>query len=123
MPATLPESDPAMVRAIFGTRFSLAMPSNLASLVRSLQQRKGRKSRHLAVAEGVRLVEEALASGITVRGVITGESFRDSGRSGRLLQNLAAHAVPIEAVSDRIFASLADTDTPQGILAVVEPRG
>ena len=68
-------------------------------------------------------MEEALASGITLRGVITGESFRESGRGGRLLQNLAAHAVPIEAVSDRTFASLADTDTPQGILAVVEPRG
>ncbi len=99
------------------------MPSNLASLVRTLQQRKGRKSRHLAVAEGVRLVEEALASGIPVRGVITGESFRDAGRGGRLLQDLAAHAVPIEEVSDRVFATLADTDTPQGILAVVEPPG
>jgi TrmH family RNA methyltransferase len=99
------------------------MPDNLASLVRTLQQRKGRKSRHLAVAEGVRLVEEALTSGITVRGVITGESFRDAGRGGRLLRDLASHAIPIEAVSDRTFATLADTDTPQGILAVVEPPG
>jgi TrmH family RNA methyltransferase len=99
------------------------MASNLTSLVRTLQQRKGRKSRHLAVAEGVRLVEEALASGIEVRGVITAESFRDSGRAGRLLRDLAAHAVPIDEVSDRTFTTLADTDTPQGILAVVEPRG
>ena len=89
--------------------------------MRSLQQRKGRKTRHLAVAEGVRLVEEALASGIAVRGIITGESFRDAGRGGRLLRDLASHAIPIEEVSDRIFATLADTDTPQGILAVVEP--
>jgi TrmH family RNA methyltransferase len=99
------------------------MASNLTSLVRTLQQRKGRRSRHLAVAEGVRLVEEALASGIQVRGVITAESFRDTGRAGRLLRDLAAHAVPIDQVSDRTFTTLADTDTPQGILAVVEPRG
>jgi TrmH family RNA methyltransferase len=99
------------------------MPSNLASLVRTLQQRKGRKRHRLAVAEGVRLVEEALSSEITIRGVITAESFRDSGRAGRLLRDLAAQAVPIEEVSDRTLAGLADTDTPQGILAVVEPPG
>jgi TrmH family RNA methyltransferase len=97
------------------------MSDNLATLVRTLQQRKGRKTRHLAVAEGVRLVEEALASGIALRGVITGESFREGGRGARLLRDLASHAVPIEEVSDRTFATLADTDTPQGILAVVEP--
>lgn len=89
--------------------------------MRSLQQRKGRKTRHLAVAEGLRLVEEALASGVAVRGVMTAESFRDAGRGARLLRGLASHAVLIEEVSDRTFATLADTDTPQGILAVVEP--
>src|SRR5688572_16158549 len=99
------------------------MSSNLASLVRTLQQRKGRKRRHLAVAEGVRLVEEALASGVTFHGVITAESFRASGRAGRLLEDLARHAVVVEEVPDHTLASLADTDTPQGILAVVEPPG
>ena len=99
------------------------MSSNLASLVRTLQQRKGRKRRHLAVAEGVRLVEEALASGVTFHGVITAESFRTSGRGGRLLEDLARHAVPVEEVPDHTLAGLADTDTPQGILAVVEPPG
>ncbi len=73
------------------------------------------------MAEGVRLVEEAVAAGIPIRGVITSESFRPTGRNGRLLQELAAHAVEVEEVSDRVFATLADTDTPQGILAVVEP--
>src|SRR5207248_4186173 len=98
MPAPPPESEPAMVRAIFGTRFLLAMSDNLASLVRTLQQRKGRKTRHLAVAEGLRLVEEALASGVAMRGVITADSFRDGGRGARLLRDLASHAVPIEEV-------------------------
>ena len=73
------------------------------------------------MAEGLRLVEEALASGVAMRGVITADSFRDGGRGARLLKDLASHAVPIEEVSDRTFATLADTDTPQGILAVVEP--
>jgi TrmH family RNA methyltransferase len=38
-----------------------------------------------------------------------------------LLRELAAHAVDVERVSDRALSALADTETPQGILAVVEP--
>lgn len=98
-----------------------AMGSNLASLIRNLQQRKGRKRRRLSVAEGVRLVEEALAAGVTFRGALHGASFGASGRGALLLRNLAAHAVLVEEVSDRTLDQLADTDTPQGILAVIEP--
>jgi TrmH family RNA methyltransferase len=97
------------------------MSSNLTSLVRNLQQRKSRRRQQLAVAEGIRLVEEALAAGVNMRGVLTAESFRDSGRGGRLLRELAAHAIEVEQVTDRALATLADTETPQGILAVIEP--
>ena len=98
-----------------------AMASNLAALVRNLQQRKGRKRRRLAVAEGVRLVEEALAAGVAFRGALHGASFGASGRGARLLRDLAGHAVPVEEISDRTLDQLADTDTPQGVLAVIEP--
>ena len=44
-----------------------------------------------------------------------------TARGAELLAEVAAHAIPIEEVDERAFAELADTDTPQGILAVVEP--
>jgi TrmH family RNA methyltransferase len=97
------------------------MPSNLESLVRNLQQRKGRKRRGLAVAEGVRLVEEAVAAGVAFRGVLASPALRASARGEALLVALADHAVPVAEITDRQLAALADSETPQGVLAVIEP--
>jgi len=39
-----------------------------------------------------------------------------------LREALATHAIPEQVVTDRELAQLADTASPQGVLAVVEPR-
>ena len=97
------------------------MASNLVTLARNLQQRKVRKRKGLAVAEGVRLVEEALQSGIPIQGVLASRSLETALRGTELLEELAAHSVTIDRVDDSTLADLADTETPQGILAIVEP--
>ncbi|MEE8116387.1 MAG: RNA methyltransferase [Gemmatimonadales bacterium] len=97
------------------------MTSNLISMVRDLQRRKGRKRRGLAIAEGIRIVEEALAAGVTMRGAIVTPGLDMTPRGAALVANLAAHAVPMTDVSERQLVQLSDTDTPQGVLAVVEP--
>jgi TrmH family RNA methyltransferase len=96
------------------------MASNLVTQLRNLQRRKGRKRSGLAVAEGVRLVEDALAAGVDIRGAVIGRGLGATPRGARLIEQLAAHAVPIEELLDRELAGLADTDTPQGVLAVVD---
>ena len=97
------------------------MASKLITMVRNLQQRKGRKRSPYAVAEGLRLIEEALRAGIPFQGAVVSAALSKTGRGAELVGELAAHAVPIEEVSERTFGQLADTDTPQGVLAVVEP--
>ncbi len=97
------------------------MASNLVTQLRNLQRRKGRKRRGLAVAEGVRLVEEAVAAGIGIRGAVIGPTASSTDRGARLVEQLAAHAVPTEEVTEKTLLELADTDTPQGVLAVVDP--
>jgi TrmH family RNA methyltransferase len=98
------------------------MPSKLVSLVRSLQQRKTRRRRGLAVAEGIRLVEEALAAGVEFHGVLVSPAAERSARGAGLLRALAGRAVPIEELTDRALEELADTETPQGLIAIVESR-
>jgi TrmH family RNA methyltransferase len=99
------------------------MSSNLVSQVRNLQQRKGRKRTGLTLAEGVRLVEDALESGVPLRGVVVTSTLAASERGSALLQDLASRAVAVEEVSERLLGDLADTETPQGVIAVVEqPR-
>jgi RNA methyltransferase, TrmH family len=71
--------------------------------------------------EGVRLVEEALAAGIPVRGALVSADLARTARGVALRADLGRQAVPVEDIPERTFAKLADTDSPQGILAVIEP--
>ena len=96
--------------------------SNLQSTVRDLQRRKARGRRGLAVLEGVRLVEEALAAGLEFKGALVSPDLARTTRGQALTAELASHAVTVEEVGARAFGDLAGTDTPQGILAVVQPR-
>jgi TrmH family RNA methyltransferase len=69
--------------------------------------------------EGARLVEEALRSAIPVDAILVSETGRKHlAQIGAML----AQSVRLLATSDKIFQGLADTDTPQGIAALVRPR-
>jgi TrmH family RNA methyltransferase len=92
----------------------------LHSLVRDLRLRRGRERRGLALAEGIRLVEEALAAGVTLRHVLTAPALEASARGRALQARLRSAGCPLEAVSDRVFEGLAATEHSQGVLAVVE---
>src|SRR3977135_1562286 len=96
--------------------------SNLQSTIRDLQRRKARDRRGLALIEGVRLVEEALAARVAFKGALVGPDLARTARGTALVAELQSHAVEVEEVGARVFAQLADTETPQGILAVIEPR-
>lgn len=88
-------------------------------LARALLGRpKERREAGAFVAEGVRLVEEAVRAGWPFRFVIYDDSLSERGRS--LVENLASHGIEVEEVSQSLMNPLSDTETPQGILAVVE---
>ncbi|HTY07312.1 MAG TPA: RNA methyltransferase [Gemmatimonadales bacterium] len=72
--------------------------------------------------EGVRLVEEAIAADLPIRGAVIAADLERTARGAALREDLERRAVPLETVSARVFAPLADTETPQGIVAVIEPR-
>lgn len=97
------------------------MATNLVKLVGNLQQRKARRRRKLTVIEGLRLVEDALESGVSIRGALISRSLSTSPRGSMLLGQLASHAVPLDEIDERTLSSLADTETPQGVIAVIEP--
>ncbi|HET9386620.1 MAG TPA: RNA methyltransferase [Gemmatimonadales bacterium] len=90
--------------------------------MRDLQRRKARGRRGLAVIEGVRLVEEALAAGLEFKGALVSPDLARTTRGQSLTTELASHAITVEEVGSRVFSDLAGTDTPQGILAIVQPR-
>jgi TrmH family RNA methyltransferase len=98
------------------------MANSLHTLIRDLHRARGRERRGLALAEGVRLVEEALASAIPLRGVVVSPGLEATTRGAALKADLAARGVRVEPVSESELQALADTEHPQGVVAVVEPR-
>src|SRR5437016_10976746 len=103
-------------------RVGKPIASNLQSTIRDLQRRKARGRRGLALIEGVRLVEEALAAGLPFQGALVAPDLACTARGVELVAELERHAIPVEEIGARTFAQLADTETPQGIIAVIEPR-
>jgi RNA methyltransferase, TrmH family len=92
-------------------------------LVRSLHgRRRGRRGEDLFLAEGVRVVEELLAAGLSPRLAVASTSLEDTGRGRGLAARLAA-VTTVRAVSPAHLDRLAATTTPQGVLVVAEvPR-
>ena len=74
------------------------------------------------MAEGVRLVEEALAAGVPIRGAVVSPALEATRRGEALERALLAAGVKVEHVDDRALSGLADTEHPQGVVAVIEPR-
>jgi TrmH family RNA methyltransferase len=68
--------------------------------------------------EGVKLVEEAIRSGLRLRAVFFAQSARE--RANRLLPQLS-HATETILLPDDIFHSAVATETPQGVAALVHP--
>jgi TrmH family RNA methyltransferase len=68
--------------------------------------------------EGVKLVEEAIRSGLRLRAVFFAHSARE--RANRLLPQLS-HATETILLPDDIFHSAVATETPQGVAALVHP--
>jgi RNA methyltransferase, TrmH family len=91
--------------------------------LRALQRRKERQERGRFTAEGVRVVEDLMASGLVVRWVVTASSLEDSERGSALAAEIERRGIPRRAIPDRDFAALAATETPQAVIAVADvPR-
>ena len=99
------------------------MPSPLQTTIRDLHRQRGRERRGLTLAEGVRLVEEAVEASGSIESVVYSPSLEKTERGKALLASLTELNVTVEMVEDAELDRLADTQNPQGIIAVVRaPR-
>jgi TrmH family RNA methyltransferase len=97
------------------------LSKRMESLLRGLARRHVRMERRALVADGIRVVDEALSGAMRVTDLVVTpdvrpvvERWRESGRLS---------GINVWLVDSRRFAALVDTEHPQGVLAVVEmPR-
>jgi RNA methyltransferase, TrmH family len=69
--------------------------------------------------DGVRMVEEAIRSGLRFRAVL----FKDSAQNlaERLLPQIGSHVETL-LVADKLFDGVVPSETPQGVAALVRPK-
>jgi RNA methyltransferase, TrmH family len=92
----------------------------LLTLARDLSRRKAREKHSLFVAEGTRAVEELLASRLRIRGALVAPQLATAPRGQALRTALDQTGVEVAEVSEKDFGSAAQTESPQGVLAIGE---
>jgi TrmH family RNA methyltransferase len=93
-----------------------------AKLIRKLGARKRRDEEGAFIVEGVRLVEELVASGWETEFAVTAPALASTSRGRRLIDDIERLGWMRADASDAELKKLAATDTPQGVLAVVRKR-
>jgi RNA methyltransferase, TrmH family len=87
-------------------------------MVRKLQSRsRARREAGAFVVEGIRLVEEALNAGWQASLVLYESSLDERGQ--KIVQGFAGQGAEIEEVTPEVLHAASDTETPQGLLAVL----
>jgi len=90
-----------------------------------LKQRKTREREGLFLAEGFHLTEEAERCGLTIRQIYADDDLLESGREGgetlrAFLEEKEKQGCLITLLAGSLFAKVAETETPQGVIALVE---
>jgi TrmH family RNA methyltransferase len=90
----------------------------LLSLARDLKRRKAREREGLFVVEGIRAVEELLRSTVSVTGLLVAPKLIDSPRGIALVNAARERNLEISELDEKEFRTAAETDSPQGIVAL-----
>lgn len=97
------------------------LSKNELTYLRKLKQKKYRDSESAFIIEGKHLIEECLKSGFynkNIQYVVVSKDFSDS----YILKILNRKKIQIQYSSEKNISSLSETETPQGIIALVRKR-
>jgi RNA methyltransferase, TrmH family len=87
-------------------------------LIKRFRAVRDGRERHILFVEGTRAVEEAFKADLSVESVIFSDEFISSEASEHIKQYLEACRCRGAAVPAKIFASVCDTVTPQGVALI-----
>lgn len=94
-----------------------SLTNDKVKFVRSLAERKHRLKEQRFALEGARLIDDALAAGLTPDWIFCAE--RLTLRAEETVSRLKKRGVEIVPVADAVLRACSDTETPQGLIAVL----
>ena len=90
--------------------------------VKSLKNRRDREEKGLYYVEGLRIVEEALKERADIAEIAVSEEFAADLRNTGILSQIEALKLKTYLLPQKLFKEITDTETPQGILAIMRIR-
>ena len=87
-----------------------------------LKTEKGRGKEEKFLIEGLRLCQEAFSSGWDVQLVFFSSEFGGSAAGEKLIQQFSKKGIEIFRTKKKEIEKLTDTETPQGIMALVKKK-
>lgn len=91
--------------------------------IRALRQHKTRQAAGMLVVEGIRPVGEAITAKAQIDCLVYAPGLLTSEYALGLIADQSAQGIPAYPTTPEVFASLAEKENPQGLLAVVvQPR-
>jgi TrmH family RNA methyltransferase len=91
--------------------------NNLFKNTKKLKERKNRNKSNKYIIEGFRLIEEAFKAKVDIDYLIVTKDGTE--KINQFLLNYVTEDIKIYEISDNLFKDLISTETPQGILAVI----
>ncbi len=88
-------------------------------LIKSLQQKKYRDEYSLFVIEGEKLVREALCYKADIAAVFIAGKLYHKEEWKDILEGCIKKSIEVLVVDDRLFDDITETETPQGIAAII----
>lgn len=96
--------------------------NRLIKLSRSLHRRQKRDETGLYLVEGIRPLEEALDAGVTLKFILYVPQVTGKVRGRDLLAKAKNAGIPCYQVTENLLVQLSFTETPQGVIAVVQKQ-
>ena len=90
---------------------------NKIKLLRSLQLKKNRLTSKLTIIEGLRIIDEAINLNTEITQIYYVSKFFEKNKS--LLTKIDLNGIPHDTIELKDLKEIADTNNPQGIIAVV----
>lgn len=92
--------------------------SLIKNIIKLNKSAKYRREQELFVAEGLRICEDAMLSGVEITNLIITENAFNKYQDK--IERLSSYSKSVSMVNNVIFSLLSDTKSPQGVLCVIK---
>ncbi|HEY5584981.1 MAG TPA: RNA methyltransferase [Ruminiclostridium sp.] len=93
--------------------------NNTIKEIKALHLKKNRDAQGLYFVEGIRFVSEAIYNGQAIVKVIISDKLQSLKGGEEIIERITAVCDDCSLVPEKLFKEISDTQTPQGILAVL----